>query len=143
MINTEIFVLQNWVGNEELDFAKTRARSPSGTGLSDEASFLDRILKEEGMQSLQGDKSLLVGVGNVIQKAKVTLIANAEAFAQRHLPPYIEELLTLINFPSRLIQEIIRVRLKYAKRMKDQGQQAHVMTEQIIQQFRVLMKLAL
>ena len=142
MINTELSVLQKWVGNDELDFSKTRARSPSGTGLSDESSFLDRMLKEESLQSLQGKSSLLVGVREVIQKAKTTLIQNAEAFAQRHLPPYIEELLTLMNFPSRLIQEIIRMRLKYAKRMKDQGQIGHVMTEQIIQQFQVFMKLA-
>ena len=142
MINTELFVLQKWVGNEELDFSKTRARSPSGTGLSDESSFLDRMLREESLQSLQGNSSLLVGIRDVIQKAKTTLIENADAFAQRHLPPYIEELLTLMNFPSRLIQEIIRMRLKYAKRMKDQGQTGHVMTEQIIQQFQVFMKLA-
>ena len=142
MINTELSVLQSWVGNEELDFAKTRARSPSDTGLSDESSFLDRMLKEETLQSLQGNSSLLVGVREVIQKAKTTLIDNAEAFSLRHLPPYIEELLTLMNFPSRLIQEIIRMRLKYAKKVKDTSQQGHVMLEQFIQQFQVFMKLA-
>ncbi|THX63868.1 hypothetical protein D6D05_10408 [Aureobasidium pullulans] len=42
-------------------------------------------------------------VNTVIDKAKATLISNAEAFADRHLPPYIEELLILINFPSRLV----------------------------------------
>ncbi|KAI4153037.1 MAG: hypothetical protein LQ340_002545 [Diploschistes diacapsis] len=142
MINTELSVLQKWVCNEELDFARTRARSPSGTGLSDESSFLDRMLKEETLQSLQGNSSLLVGIREVLQKAKTTLIDNAEAFSQRHLPPYIEELLTLMNFPSRLIQEIIRMRLKYAKKMKESGQQGHFMTEQMIQQFQVFMKLA-
>ena len=140
-INTEVSVLQKWVGNDELDFTKTRARSPSGTGLSDESSFIDRMLKEESLQSLQGKSSLLVGIGKVVQKARDTLIDNAEAFSRRHLPPYFESLLTLMNFPSRLIQEIIRMRLKYAKRMKDTAQ-GHVLTEQIIQQFQVLLTLA-
>ena len=142
LINTELAILQSWVGNEELDFARTRARSPSGTGLNDESSFLDRILKEDGLKSLQGKTSMLLGVEQVISKAKITLMENAEAFLNRHLPPYMEELLTLINFPSRLIQEIIRLRLQYAKKMKDPAQQGSMMAEQIIAQFRILLKLA-
>lgn len=142
LISTELAILQGWVGNGELDFAMTRQRSPSGTGLNDESSFLDRILKEDGLKSLQGNNSMLLGVAKVISKAKFTLIENAGAFAQRHLPPYMEELLTLINFPSRLIQEIIRLRLQYAKNMKDPGQQGPMMAEQIISQFQILLKLA-
>lgn len=142
MINTELAILQGWVGNEELDFAKMRVRPPSGAGLTDDSSFLDRTLKEDGLKSLQGDHSMLLGVGEVIRKAKATLIENAAAFAQRHLPPYIEELLTLINFPSRLIQEIIRMRLNYAKKMKDAAQQSAMMAEQMISQFQILLKLA-
>ena len=142
LINTELSILQGWVGNEELDFAKVKGLSPSGSGLTDESSFVDRVLKEDGLKSLQGDRSLLIGVADVIRKAKATLIENAKAFAARHLPPYIEELLTLINFPSRLVQEVIRMRLRYAKRMRDPGQQNHIMAEQIIQQFQILLKLA-
>ena len=146
MIGTELAILQGWVGNEELDFAKARERSPSGIGLNDESSFLDRILKEDGLKSLQGigktRVSMLWGVAKVINKAKSTLIGNAEAFVQRHLPPLIEELQTLINFPSRLISEIIRLRLQYAKRMKDPGHGGSMMTEQLISQFQILLKLA-
>ena len=143
LINTELSILRGWVGNHELDFARARDRSPSGTGLNDETSFLDRILKEDGLRSLQGHHSMLIGVAEVICKAKITLIENAQAFSIRHLPPYIEELLTLINFPSRLIQEIIRLRLKYAKKMKDPGQQGPMMAEQIINQFQILLNLAI
>ncbi|KAI9819871.1 MAG: Suppressor of Sensor Kinase (SLN1) [Pycnora praestabilis] len=142
LINTELAVLQSWVGNEELDFARQKVRSPAAGGLSDNSSFLDRILKEDGLKSLQGNHSMLIGVDRVIKKAKETLIENAEAFAIRHLPPYIEELLTLINFPSRLIQEVIRIRLSYAKKMKDLSQQGAMMAEQMISQFSILLKLA-
>ena len=99
-------------------------------------------MKEDGLKTLQGDHSMLNGLGKVIQKAKGTLIENAEAFAARHLPPYIEELLTLINFPSRLIQEIIRVRLSYAKNMKDPAQQSPILVDQMISQFQILMRVA-
>ncbi|KAF2120430.1 hypothetical protein BDV96DRAFT_538558 [Lophiotrema nucula] len=142
LINTEMSVLKAWVGNDELDFSKARPQSQHDHHLTDHSSFIDRILKEDGLKSLQGDTSLLLGLEQVIYKAKATLIANAEAFADRHLPPYIEELLTLINFPSRLLQEIIRVRLAYAKKVKDPAQQGVMMAEQMISQFQILLTLA-
>ncbi|KAK4449537.1 MAP kinase [Podospora aff. communis PSN243] len=153
MINTELSILKKWVGNDALDFQRAKEKSPSGNGLSDETSFLDRLMKEEGLKSLHEDsgqdkkslrkKSMLDGIAMVITKAKHTLIENAEAFQKRHLPPYIEELLTLISFPSRLIEEIIKVRLAYAKKMKDSAQQNPLMQDQMISQFQVLLKLAI
>ncbi|KAK3496678.1 uncharacterized protein B0T23DRAFT_61945 [Neurospora hispaniola] len=153
MINTELSILKKWVGNDALDFSRTKEKSPSGNGLSDESSFLDRLMKEEGLKSLHEDKgsepkslkkkSRLDGISRVITKAKDTLIQNAEGFQKRHLPPYIEELLTLISFPSRLIEEIIKMRLAYAKKMKDSAQQNPMMQDQMISQFQVLLKLAI
>lgn len=140
-INTQLAVLQRWVGNEELDFTKPRTKQ-NGAELSDESSFLDRIMKEDGLKTLQGDNNMIDKIGGIIGKAKSTLIDNAEAFAKRHLPPYIEELLTLINFPSRLIQEVIRLRLSYARKMKDPTQQSPMLVDQMIAQFRVLLKVA-
>jgi len=144
LINTELAILQRWVGNEELDFSRARPRSDgeSDDRLFDDSSFIDRILKEDGLKSLSKDSSLLTGVNNVISKAKSTLISNAEGFADRHLPPYIEELLTLINFPSRLIQEVIKTRLNYAKNMKDAAQQSAMMAEQMLIQFHLLLESA-
>lgn len=143
LINTELSILRSWVGNDELNFSKRRDRFERDSHLTDDSSFIDRILKEDGLKSLQSRDSLLVGLNNVINKAKATLIANSSAFSDRHLPPYIEELLTLINFPSRLVQEIIRMRLSYAKRMKDPAQQGIMMAEQMISQFQILLKLAI
>ncbi|KAF2197085.1 MAP kinase [Delitschia confertaspora ATCC 74209] len=142
LINTEMSILKKWVGNDELDFSKPRARSSNDHHLTDDSSFIDRILKEDGLKSLQGETSLLNVLDTVIHKAKDTLVANAQAFSERHLPPYIEELLTLINFPSRLVQEIIRMRLSYAKKIKDPTQQGALMAEQMISQFQILLTLA-
>lgn len=141
LINTELAILQGWVGNEQLDFAKPGV-SRGGPGLTEDASFLERIHKDDGLKALQGDHSMLLGVAEVIRKAKTTLIQNAEAFAMRHLPPYIEELLTLINFPSRLVQEIIRMRLIFVKKMKDPAQLSGMMMAQLISQLQILLKLA-
>lgn len=142
LISTEMSILRKWVGNEELDFSKPRTRTAQDHHLTDDSSFIDRILKEDGLKSLQGKSSLLVALEQVIYKAKATLIANAEGFADRHLPPYIEELLTLINFPSRLLQEIIKMRLSYARKIKDPAHQGIMMAEQMISQFQILLTLA-
>lgn len=142
LIDTELAILRKWVGNHELNFSLPRERDGEDGRLADESSFIERILKEDGLKSLLSKEGLLVGLSRVIAQAKKTLIAHAEAFGLRHLPPYIEELQTLINFPSRLVKEIIRIRLSYAKKIKDLSQQAVMTTEQMIGQFQILLTLA-
>jgi len=140
MISTELAVLQSWVGNHELDFGKPAKVESSQANLSDESSFLDRILKEDGLKSLVGDRNMLKGIGAVVGKAKKTLIENHDAFEKRQLPPYIQEMLLLINFPTRLIEEIIRIRLKYAKKIRNDP--AAVIVDQLIKQFQAILRLA-
>ncbi|KAL7266257.1 Suppressor of Sensor Kinase (SLN1) [Rhizina undulata] len=140
LINTELRVLQNWVGNEELEFGRSLASVDRESGsIEHESSFLDRILKEDNLKSLNGDSNMLVGLSAVIGKAKKTLIEYAEAFEKRHLPPYVEELLALIGFPTRLIEEVIGMRLKYAERMREP---VSMMTDQLILQFQSVLQLA-
>lgn len=150
MINTELSILKAWVGNDELDFSKVNTDTKTGAALKDDLTFLDRLHKDESLVSLQGtgDKpqskqGLLVPLAKVIGKAKKTLIENADQFAKRHLPPYMEELLTLINFPSRLIQEIIRMRLNHVGSLKDPASMEPMMQAQMISQFRILLDLAM
>jgi mitogen-activated protein kinase kinase kinase len=142
LIDTELAILRQWVGNESLNFSMPRERETEDGRLADESSFIERILKEDGLKSLQSKEGLLVGLSKVVNQAKRTLIGHAEAFQARHLPPYIEELQTLINFPSRLVKEIIRIRLSYAKNIKDLSQQPVMTTEQMIGQFQILLTLA-
>ncbi|KAL7950634.1 map kinase [Trichoderma barbatum] len=160
MINTELAILKKWVGNDELDFSRTKQRSPAVDGITaDETSFLDRLMKEDGLQSLYNENAkvilrgdlvqwgMLLPISNVIKKAKETLIHNSIPFQKRHLPPYLDELLTLISFPSRLIEEITRTRLEYAEKMKETAQQTAqqnpLMQDQMISQFQLLLQFAI
>lgn len=150
MINTELAILKKWVGNDDMDFSRTRQRSPAVHGISsDETSFLDRLMKEDGLRSLYNDdekstqKGMLRPISTIISKAKETLIKNSGPFEKRHLPPYLEELLTLISFPSRLIEEITRTRLAYARRVKESAQQNPLMQDQMIGQFQLLLRFAI
>lgn len=141
LINTELKILQNWVGNEDLDFQRTTIdASNEAAGIEREESFLDRIVKDDNLRSLTGgDSNMLMGLSAVIYKAKSTLIEYAEAFEKRHLPPYIEELLVLIGFPTRLIEEVIGMRLQYASKMREP---VSMMTDQLMLQFRSVLELA-
>lgn len=140
LINTELKILQKWVGNDELDFGKPAATSTSEPlGIDRESSFLDRILKEDNLKSLTAESNMLIALGAVIDKAKQTLIHYADAFEHRHLPPYVEELLVLIGFPTRLIEEVIGMRLQYAERMREP---VNMMTSQLILQFQSVLQLA-
>ncbi|KAL7909427.1 map kinase [Trichoderma velutinum] len=156
MINTQLAILKKWVGNDELDFSRTKQRSPAVDGITtDETSFLDRLMKEDGLQSLYNENAkvilrgdlvqwgMLTPISNVIKKAKETLIYNSVPFQKRHLPPYLDELLTLISFPSRLIEEITKTRLEYAKKMKDTAQLNPLMQDQMISQFQLLLRFAI
>ncbi|UKZ77612.1 hypothetical protein TrVFT333_005336 [Trichoderma virens FT-333] len=160
MINTELAILKKWVGNDELIFTQTKQRSPAVDGIAtDETSFLDKLMKEDGLQSLYNENAkvilrgdlvqwgMLVPISNVIQKAKETLIHNSIPFQKRHLPPYLDELLTLISFPSRLIEEITRTRLgyakEYAKKVKATAQQNPLLQDQMISQFQLLLQFAM
>ncbi|CAK7228913.1 Suppressor of Sensor Kinase (SLN1) [Sporothrix bragantina] len=147
-INRELAILRKWVANDELDFTRTREAS----GLGDDSSFLDRLLKEEGLKSLHEHYeedgkshrfSMLDGITRTILKAKDTLIMRTAEFRARHLPSHVEDLLTLISFPARLIEEIVKVRLAYAKKMKESAQQNVLMQDQMISQFQVLLNLAI
>ncbi|KAF3939469.1 hypothetical protein ABW19_dt0204946 [Dactylella cylindrospora] len=138
LINTELTILQKWVGNDELDFNRPN-ETPNSSGLADESTFLDRLLREDGLKSLTQKHNMLAGISEVINKAKRTLIENAEAFQKRHLTLYIEELLLIINFPSRLIEEVIRARVKYARKVKEP---TAVMVDQLLKQVHIALKLA-
>ncbi|KLU84079.1 STE/STE11 protein kinase [Magnaporthiopsis poae ATCC 64411] len=153
LIQTELTVLKQWVGNDELDFSRARDKSPSTLhgGLADDSSFMDRLMKEEGLRSLHDHveedgksqrRGMLRGIMTTVEKARETLLLNYEVFKKRHLPLDLDELLTLISFPSRLIEEIIKVRLAYTKRMKESAQQNPMMQDQMISQFRIVLKLA-
>ncbi|KND94947.1 MAP kinase kinase kinase wis4 [Tolypocladium ophioglossoides CBS 100239] len=154
MINTELSILKNWVGNDDLDFSRTKQRSPAVDGITtDETSFLDRLMKEDGLQSLYNNderstqtltqKGMLQPISSIISKVKETLIRNSAPFQKRHLPPYLEELLTLISFPSRLIEEITKTRLEYARRVKETAQLNPLMQDQMISQFQLLLTFAI
>ncbi|BFZ60124.1 Suppressor of Sensor Kinase (SLN1) [Saitoella coloradoensis] len=136
-IQTQIRILRNWIGNQELDLTRPIDVAPA-PGINDESSFIERILKENGLQRTF-QKRTLATLNALINKAKVNLVENAKAFAKMHLPPYLDELLLLVNFPTKLIEEALRLRLAYAKKLRDPTM---IMVDQMVEDFQLFMSLA-
>lgn len=159
MINTQLQILRRWVGNDLMDLQATKPLSPSANGIGDESSFVERLLKEDGLKSFHDDeepekeekvqdkkkikrKPILPCITEVVERAKMATLEYHEEFRKRYFPPYDEDLLLLMTFPTRLIEEVIRVRLEYAKKMKESAQQSPMMQDQLKTQFQLLLKLA-
>jgi mitogen-activated protein kinase kinase kinase len=102
-------ILKNWTGSDTLEVTRSK---DSGQ----EVSFVDRLLKENGLERTF-EKSTLSSLREAMIQIKATMVDNAVAFASMGLVPTMSELQKLIRFPSTLMQECLRLRLEYADRV--------------------------
>ncbi|KAF9964249.1 Suppressor of Sensor Kinase (SLN1) [Mortierella alpina] len=103
-------ILRNWTGSETLEVSRSKDAG------QDEVSFVDRLLKENGLERTF-EKSTLSSLHQAMQQIKKTMVENAVAFASMGLVPAMSELQQLIRFPTTLMQECLRLRLEYADRV--------------------------
>ncbi|KAK9457246.1 hypothetical protein V1511DRAFT_158382 [Dipodascopsis uninucleata] len=136
-ILTQIQNLKKWIGNEDLDL--TRIPENSGdSNMVEAVSFIERLFKEGSISNVFRTK-ILSTLGPLIYKAKETSIQQGEKFQQMHLPSYLEDLLILLNLPTRLIQEIIRTRLVYARKLVNPTM---MMMDQMLEVLKTALQLA-
>ncbi|KAF9357343.1 Suppressor of Sensor Kinase (SLN1) [Mortierella sp. AD094] len=103
-------ILRNWTGSETLEVSRSKDAG------QDEVSFVDKLLKENGLERTF-EKSTLSSLHQAMKQIKKTMIENAVAFASMGLVPTMSELQQLIRFPTTLMQECLRLRLEYADRV--------------------------
>ncbi|KAK9247683.1 hypothetical protein V1506DRAFT_531115 [Lipomyces tetrasporus] len=137
-IHSQVESLKKWIGNDDLDLTRTPDKTDNTATMSEPISFIERIFKESDIAKIFEAK-ILATLGPLIAKAKQTTIEQGRLFAQMHLPSYLEELLILLNFPTRLIQEIIRTRLVFARKLMNPTM---MMIDQMIDVFKVSIQLA-
>lgn len=82
------------------------------------STFLERILKEDPLQTTF-EKRTLESINQVTDKAKRALIEYHNDFDELDLPSFEPELRLLINFPTRLMEGALKLRLDYAGKLKD------------------------
>lgn len=134
-LRTQILILQKWTGSEELNVTVPKAKISTET-IDGKSTFIERLLKDEGLQKTF-DKQTLTNVNELVIRAKTITIDNATAFAKMGLPTYMEDLLLLINFPTRLMEECLKFQLDYADRLNDPTM---LMVDQFLDDFRVALR---
>lgn len=154
-IDWEASVLRMWVGNDELDVLKpniveepVEAKNIEGVDptetqnpaiLKDERSFVERMMKEKDTEEVFS-KRLFQGLNHWILKAKESYLAYHKYFDLLGLPSYLDDLFRLAGFPSKLMKEFIKMRLAYARKVRNP---TLMMIDQTLEGLKVYLKLAL
>ncbi|PWN53331.1 hypothetical protein IE53DRAFT_366424 [Violaceomyces palustris] len=140
-LRLQISILQKWTGSETLDITTKRntmagnggqqvhehssdmgqhheAPHPALNSEADDTTFVERILKEGSLKSTF-EKRTLSALDQLITKSKETILSHHESFRKMALPSFEPELVQLINFPTRLMQGALMLRLDYAGKIAD------------------------
>ena len=133
-LRLQINILRKWTGSETLEIAEHRHRggpdqhnesdhrnhyqAAGGQQDVDDGTFVERIQKEGSLQSTF-EKRTLSSLYQLIAKAKDTILERHESFRRMALPSFEPELVTLINFPTRLMQGALKLRLDYAGKLSE------------------------
>ncbi|KAF8078257.1 hypothetical protein FPV67DRAFT_1403723 [Lyophyllum atratum] len=118
-------LLRRWTGSETLDVTEPNTGAEpisqgnnSTPAITDGASFVERLLKEEFMQRTF-EKGFLVTVHAFIGVARDAQVNLSAHFKDMNLPTFETELVPLISFPTQLAQAALRVRLDYVQKLKE------------------------
>uniref|UniRef100_V5EW54 Protein kinase n=2 Tax=Kalmanozyma brasiliensis (strain GHG001) TaxID=1365824 RepID=V5EW54_KALBG len=131
-LRLQIDILRKWTGSDTLEInAHSSARDddderkkreqqqrPGRAAADEESTFVERIQKEGSLQSTF-EKRTLAGLYQLINKSKETILKYNKEFTRMGLPPFEPELVTLINFPTSLMQGALRFRLDYAGKLAE------------------------
>jgi mitogen-activated protein kinase kinase kinase len=148
-------ILKDWTGSDDLEIARdpvsedkvlTAAEqkelfgrsTPNVTAHEIDPSFLERILKESALQDTF-DRRLLSALSCLLIKSKQTMAANSELFEEMNLPPFIGELKRLASFPTSLVEEALKYKLRYQDRLNNPSSP---MIDAMLEDYRGLLKLA-
>ncbi|CAG8662097.1 6430_t:CDS:2 [Dentiscutata heterogama] len=131
---TQLKILQNWTGSDDLEIARPKD-APAD---AENPSFLERILKENSLKQTF-EKRTLSTLTSLLLKAKRVMIENAEIFEKMKLPPYIDELPLLLNFPTKLMKECMIFLLEYVNILNDP---TTMMVQQMMDDFQISLSLA-
>ncbi|KAH3685096.1 hypothetical protein WICPIJ_003930 [Wickerhamomyces pijperi] len=108
--DTHVKMVKEWVKSDDLDL--TTKHTDGFT----EASFPERLLKERDIVSIFKKRIFSSGLPWV-NKSKEAYLAFHEYYEELGLPNFLSSLSQICAFPLELIEEVIKVRLVYARKV--------------------------
>ena len=116
--------LRKWTGSENMDvdeptYHPATPQPPHGeTASSNRTKFVERLLKEEGVQR-QFEKGSMTTIHALVGTTRDAHVNLAPMFKKMNLPSFEQELVPLVSFLTDLAQAVLRVRLAYAQKLKN------------------------
>lgn len=156
-LRTQLGILQKWTGSDELEVAQHGTGTESNGSSSksvphatmqqkparvpDTSPFIERIFKEDTLQKTF-EKSTIADLYRLIHDAKSVVINLSQLFQEMNLPSFLADLISLVNFPTNLIQEALKLRLNYVQHISSEQQPSAVLVDQLTSDFRSGLALA-
>ena len=155
-LRTQLTILQKWTGSDELEVNQPGQEGAGGSDaaephetmapknaprLLDTEPFIERIFKEDTLQKTF-EKSTIADLYRLIHDAKSVVINLSDIFQEMNLPPFLGDLIALINFPTNLVQEALKLRLNYVQHISSEQQPSAVLVDQLTADFRSGLALA-
>jgi len=131
-LNRELTVLKKWTQSPNLDLTEIRSDGFTNT------SFADTMLKEKDILSIF-EKRIFRPHVPWINKSKLSYLTYKEMYDEMNLPSFIPQLEQLAIFPMRLIQETLKIRLAYARKIVNPTM---MMIDEMIDDFSSYIELA-
>ncbi|KAI0828348.1 kinase [Trametes gibbosa] len=116
--------LRKWTGSENMDVTQptshppTPGSAPAEGGKANGTTFVERLLKEEGVQR-QFEKGSMTTIHALVGTTRDAHVNLAPMFRKMNLPSFEQELVPLVSFLTNLAQAVLRVRLSYAQNLKN------------------------
>jgi len=137
-VHTSLQILRAWTGQDDLDLTRRGGQGTDALNINDESSFIERILKENRIEQTFS-KAILSTLNKQVYKAKETVEANHIIFERMRLPSFLGGVQLLANFPTKLIEEALKIRLAYARKLRDPSL---IVIDQLIDDFALCLKVA-
>lgn len=131
-LNRELKVLKEWTQSPNLDL--TEIRNDGFTNIS----FADTMLKEKDIASIF-EKRVFRPHVPWLNKAKLSILSYKDQFDEMELPSFVPQLALICTFPMKLIQETLRIRLAYARKIHNPTM---MMIDEMIDDFSSYIELA-
>lgn len=152
-LRQQIDLLRKWTGSDSLDVSQPNTNPEKPIGIRendtipqvgsgehlDGSTFVERLLKQDSIERVFGKKGILAKVNALVNTARGTQIDFAGLFQQLNLPRFEEEVVQLVEFPTKLIRACLRMRLDYAVKVKDPEV---LIIDQLLNDFQLTIDLA-
>lgn len=155
-LKTQISILQKWTGSQDLEVTQpgteaideASAEKPAAASLIkpaqrllDTSTFIERLSKEDSLQKTL-EKRTIADIYRLVHDAKSVVINLNEYFTEMNLPSFSSDLIALVNFPTNLVQEALKLRLTSVARLSNDPQPSPVLVDELTNGFRSGLSLA-